>query len=87
MKRFSSSIVAVPIVQSDTTTYNPPLRALQIFAAGNVEVVTPQGQTILKAIPDAAAGGALPFLWEIPISKVMETNTTVADAGLLGYRE
>lgn len=81
-------LVRVPIVQSDTTVYDPPLLALEIYTAGDVSVVEAHtGTTITKTFPTAANGGSYPYKWEINIRSVLDTNTTVVDAALLGYRD
>ena len=61
---------AVAITTSDSTTYDPPLRGLFIGGAGNVNVVTVAGNTVL--FTGAIAGSIIP----IACTKVMATSTT-----------
>lgn len=59
------------ITKSDTTTYNPPLRALYIGGTGNVSVDTAGGQpgVLFSALP---VGAIIP----VTAVKVNSTNTT-----------
>lgn len=81
-----TNLRGVAIVQSDTTVYDPPLLALEIFTTGDVSIVQPDGTTVTKTFPAAADGGAYPYRWWIRIRQVKDTGTTVADAALLGIR-
>lgn len=81
-----ANLRGIPIVQSDTTVYDPPLLALDIFTAGDVAIVTPDGTAITKTFPAAADGGGYPYRWWIRIRQVLDTGTTVADDDLLGIK-
>lgn len=73
------------VVQSDTTEYAPgALKGLLILAAGTLVFVDGEGVTSTVVFPAAAAGGAYPFFFEVDIRKVMDTNTTLTDAQMLG---
>lgn len=75
------------ITQSDTTVYDPPLKFLAVFAVnGVIEVKNSHGDTVTFTIPDTASGGAAPFILPGRIRQVMSTNTTIANAALIGYR-
>lgn len=81
-----TNLRGIPIVQSDTTVYDPPLLALDVFTTGDVAIVTPDGTAITKTFPTAANGGRYPHRWWIRIRQVLDTGTTVADAALLGIK-
>lgn len=75
------------ITQSDTTEYDPPLKFLAVFAVdGVIEVKNQQDVTVTYTIPSVANGGGAPFILPGLITKVMATNTTIADSALVGYR-
>lgn len=82
----NKNITFVPITQSDTTVYNPPLHGLYIFATGDVSIVSYEGDTITRTFPTQSNGGSYPFKFEGKIRQVLDTNTTANDADLLGYR-
>lgn len=65
------AINAQAITTSDSTTYNPAIRALYVGGAGNVAITTSQGDVVtLTAVPVGAV-----IDWAL-ITKVMLTNTT-----------
>lgn len=75
------------ITQSDDTVYNPPLKYLAVFAVdGVIEVKNDKGDTVTFTIPSVANGGAAPFILPGRIRQVMNTNTTIANSALVGYR-
>lgn len=84
--RLDDSPIPVAIVQSDTTTFNPPLAGIDVFTTGDVSILTELGVTITKTFPAVAAGGSYPYRWLVRIVKVFDTNTTVADAALVGLK-
>lgn len=65
----------IAIVQSDATTYEPPLRGLCVQAAGDVKITTNNG---LDEVWTCPAGYWIPRY----ITKVWDTGTTVTDANL-----
>lgn len=81
-----ANLRGIPIVQSDTTIYSPPLLGLEIFTPGDVAIVTPDGTAITKTFPAVADGGEYPVRWWLRIRQVMNTGTSVADAALLGLK-
>lgn len=73
------------VVQSDSTEYKPgELKGLLILAAGNLALVDGEGTSRTIVFPAAADGGCYPFLLELDIRKVMDTNTTLTDANMMG---
>jgi hypothetical protein len=64
---------AVAVTKSDSTVYSPPLCGLFIGGAGNVNVVTVNGSTVL--FTGCVAGQILP----IAVTKVMSTSTTATN--------
>lgn len=83
-----TAINAIEIVQSDTTIYDPPLKALIITAPGVVEIENGKGDMVTFTIPAAVENlttTALPFILPGRVRRVMAA-TTVADANLTGLR-
>jgi hypothetical protein len=70
----------VPITQSDSTVYAPPLRGVLCLATGDLSIVTAGGQTVTFTVP--YAGFVAPYM----VSRVLDTGTTIADASLRGGR-
>lgn len=76
------------IVQSDTTVFKPPLMFLAVFAVnGTIKIQNELGQDVTFTIPSVANGGGAPFVLPGRIRKVYNTDTTIADAALIGYRQ
>lgn len=78
----------VDIVQSDTTTYLPePLKAIDIFAPGDIKVDIGDITARTFTFPSVGNGGNYPFRWWcMSVSKVYATDTTIADANLFGWK-
>ncbi len=72
---------AITVTPSDTTVYNPPLKALWIGTAssGALAILAP-GDTV----PVTLAGMPAGWFSAIAISKVMATNTTGL-TGIIGF--
>lgn len=88
----SRALRAIAITQSDTTTYGQAdtdhptkLKFLQVFAVDGTIKINNGIEDITYTIPDQANGGTCPFLIPGPILKVYSTDTTIADAALIGY--
>lgn len=60
------------VTTSDTTTYNPPVRALYIGGAGDVTIITVGGHTCLFTAM------AVKTLYEIPAAKIIKATGTSA---------
>lgn len=60
------------------TPFDPPLSGFEVTTAGDVEVVTAGGSTVV--IP-AATGRIYPIL----VAQISASNTTVAQADIIGY--
>lgn len=77
------------IEQSDTVNFDPPLKVLQVFpptAGGVVELETDEGETVTITIPAVATSGSnAPFCIVGSIKRVNATNTTIADATMIGF--
>lgn len=73
-----------PIVQSDTTVYNPPLKAIDILAAGDLAVIDSEGTAATITFPAVAAGGSYPHRWVCRVRQVLDTGTTLTDAQMVG---
>lgn len=87
MSCFSRKTTRHAIVQSDTTVINPPLRAIEIFAAGALKVrEAGSGTDFTKTFPVVASGGFYPYVFEGNFDKVYDTGTAIADADLLGFK-
>lgn len=85
MNALNDSPCPIAIVQSDTTVFNPPLLGLDIFAPGDVSIKNERDTTITKTFPAIASEGVgYPFRWWVRVRQVLDTNTTVADASLVG---
>jgi hypothetical protein len=67
----SPAVSQVAITKSDTTVYDPPLKALWVGGAGDVAVVAAD-DTAAVTISGVNGGQIIP----VSISKVMSTNTT-----------
>ena len=83
-----SAINAVPIVQSDTTIINPPLKAIVLSAPGSLVFKNEHDVTCTFVVPAAVTDEtvtALPFLLPGRIRQVLAA-TTIADADMLGLR-
>jgi hypothetical protein len=78
------SLTVHPIVQSDSTVIDPPLKAIVILAAGDLSFVDSEDSTVTKTFPDAASGGAYPFVLPCRIRQVKDTGTTLTDAQMIG---
>lgn len=61
---------AVVIIASDSTKFIPPLRGIYVGVAGNIQVITAGGTTVLFS--NVPAGFILP----VEVQAVMATNTT-----------
>ena len=86
-----TTLEAQNITQSDTTVFDPPLKLLQVFpdaSGGVIEIRTFQGNTVTYTIPDASKDNGIytPFIIPGLIRQIRETNTTVANAAMIGYR-
>jgi hypothetical protein len=88
MNVLRDSPCAVPIVQTDvfTEVYDPPLYGIDVFAPGNLRVVLSDGSNFTKTFPTAANGGFYPYRWVAQIRRVVDTNTTISNANLIGLR-
>lgn len=75
----------IAIVQSDTTVYDPPLRAITVSADGNLVVENATGNEVTLVVPDAASGGMFPFTWWCGEVRKVKESTTIADANLIGH--
>lgn len=88
MPDFSRKTTRHAIVQSDTTVIRPPLRALEIYAAGTLVVrEAGSGTQFTLVYPTAANGGFYPCILEMNIDQVQDTNTTIADSNMLGIKQ
>lgn len=67
----SPAVSQVAITKSDTTVYDPPLKALWVGGAGDVAVIAAD-DTAAVTISGVNGGQIIP----VSISKVMSTNTT-----------
>ena len=68
----------VDIAKSDSTVYNPLIRAIYVGVAGDITVVDNEGNSVLfKAVPQGVVLG--PF----SVAKVMSTGT--AASSLVGF--
>lgn len=82
---------AINIEQSDTTTYgvsaddSQSIKLLQVFAVDGTIKINNGIADITYTIPSAANGGSCPFEIYGPIYKVYATDTSIADAALIGY--
>lgn len=65
-----SAIDAIAITTSDSTVYSPPLRGIYVGVTGNINVITPNGTTVLFS--NVPAGFILP----VYCSRVKATSTT-----------
>lgn len=80
-----TALNGIPIVQSDSTVIDPPLKFIVISEVGTLSFKNEKDVTIDFVVPAVAAGGALPFILPGRIRKVLAA-TTIADANLLGLR-
>jgi len=77
----------VPVVQSDETVLDPPLKGIYVFAEGDLKYRNGIGDEITLTLPASAdAGGSYPFFLFGRIDKVFDTGTTLTDAQMLGLR-
>lgn len=74
-----------PIVQSDTTIFNPPLKAIVVTAPGDLVIEGPDGVTVTVVCPAVASGGRYPTYVIGKVRRVLAA-TTIADANLSGLR-
>ncbi len=65
---------AQAITKSDSTTYSPSIRLLYVGGAGDVAIMTRDGDTV--TIAGLAAGAVIDW---VLIYKVMSTNTTATN--------
>ncbi len=84
---YSRKTIRVQVTPDDDVVYDPPLRALEIFAGDGVLVVEEAftNTLITKTIPAAADGGGYPYIWEVNVRRVMATNTTLV-ADIVGFK-
>jgi hypothetical protein len=80
-----TNFTPVAIVQSDTTIYNPPLKAVLVTLNGTLAVEDVTGVTHSFVLPDAATGGQYPCIIPGRFRRVLAA-TTIADANLHGLR-
>lgn len=80
-----TNFIPVVIVQSDTTIYNPPLKAVLVTLDGSLAVEDVAGVTHTFVIPAAASGGQFPCIIPGRFRRVLAA-TTIADANLHGLR-
>jgi len=77
------------ITQSDTVNFDPPLKMLQVFpppAGGVIELETDEGETVTFTVPAVTTSGSnAPFCIVGSILRVNATNTTLADATMVGF--
>lgn len=71
------SYTAIPLTKSDSTTYDPPLRQVDVIDGGNVTII--DGRGVSRLLSSLPAGYAIKCL----VSKVMSTGT--AAANFIGY--
>lgn len=71
----SPAVDLLEIIADDVADLDPPVRALEVQGAGDVHLVTHDGQEITKAF--------LVGLWPVRVKKVFSTGTTAT--GLWGY--
>jgi hypothetical protein len=85
--KYSRKTTRHAIVQSDTTVISPPLRAIEVFTAGDLKVrEAGSGTDFTLTFPAVAAGGGYPYVFEGNFDKVYDTGTTILDAALLGFK-
>ncbi len=85
--KYSRKTTRHAVVQSDTTVISPPLRALEVFAAGALKVREAGSATdFTLTLPAAAAGGSYPYVLEMNIDKVYDTGTDIDNANLVGFK-
>lgn len=77
-REINSAAGAVAVTVSDTTTYDPPGRALYVGVTGNVAVRMAGDQTTLT-FTNVQGGSIL----SICVDRVMSTNTTATNMVLL----
>ncbi len=71
------SYTAIPLTKSDSTTYDPPLRMVDVLDGGTVTIIDSKGQT--RALPTVPAGYSIKCL----VTKVMSTGTGASN--FVGY--
>lgn len=77
-REINSAAGAVTVTKSDSTTYDPPGRALYVGVTGNVAVRMAGDQSVVTFIN--VQGGSM---LSICVDRVMSTNTTATDVLLL----
>ena len=79
----------IPIAQSDTTIFDPPLRAITVSAPGNLVVENATGNEVTLVCPDhpggTDAGGRYPFTFWCGEVRKVKAATTIADADMIGH--
>lgn len=80
-----TNFTPIVIVQSDTTVYDPPLKAVLVTLNGTLVVEDVRGVQHSFVLPDAATGGQYPCIIPGRFRRVMAA-TTIADANLHGLR-
>ena len=75
----SPAVSQVAITKSDTTVYDPPLKALWVGGAGDVAVIAVD-DTAAVTIPGVNGGQIIPVM----AKQVMATNTTATS--IVGWR-
>lgn len=71
------SYTAIPLTKSDSTTYDPPLRMVDVIDGGTVVIIDGKGTS--RTLTSLPAGYAIKCL----VSKVMSTGT--AASNFVGY--
>ena len=77
-------LTLLPFALSDTVVLDPPLKAIDIMAEGDLKIQDIEGNDQVYVFPVAAAGGAYPFRLHLLIQKVYDTGTDIPIAGLIG---
>lgn len=74
-----------PIVQSDTTVIDPPLKGIVLLEGGALKYRDTEGNEVTKTFPAIGAGGFYPFDFAMRIDMVFDTGTALTDAQMIGY--
>lgn len=79
---------SIAVVQSDTTTYNPPIRGIIISEDDvTVAIKNDNGDTVTLTIPAVADGASLPYTWWCGnASQILASGTTAANGNMVALQ-